>query len=87
MPSHDDSGVAFMAELMRPSPCERRRSEMRALLALLLASLFALFPHDGIAEEKQIADVKELAGSWQGWVRTEFGRERATMVVQGDGTY
>jgi hypothetical protein len=60
---------------------------MRALLALLLASLFALSPHEGIAEEKQIADVKELAGSWQGWVRTEFGRERATMVVQEDGTY
>jgi len=60
---------------------------MKALLALLLASLFALSPYDGIAEEKQIADVKQLAGSWQGWVRTEFGRERATMVVQEDGTY
>ena len=60
---------------------------MRAHLALLLASLFALSPLYGIAQEKQIADVKELAGNWQGWVRTEFGRERATMVVQEDGTY
>ena len=60
---------------------------MRAHLVLLLASLFALSPLYGIAEEKQIADVKELAGSWQGWVRTEFGRERATMVIQEDGTY
>ena len=45
---------------------------MRRHLALLLGAMFALSPLDGIAEEKQIADVKELAGSWQGWVRTEF---------------
>jgi len=49
--------------------------------------MFALSPLNGAAGEKQIADIKELAGSWQGWVRTEFGRERATMVVQEDGTY
>ena len=36
--------------------------------ALLLAGVFALAPLDGIAGEKQIADVKELAGSWRGWV-------------------
>ena len=60
---------------------------MSAHFALLLGAMFALSPLNGVAGEKQIADVKELAGSWQGWVRTEFGRERATMVVQEDGTY
>lgn len=60
---------------------------MRMHLLLLLAAIFALSPLDGVAGEKQIADVKELAGSWRGWVRTEFGRERATMVVDADGTY
>ena len=60
---------------------------MRMHLLLLLAAMFALSPLDGLAGEKQIADVKELAGRWRGWVRTEFGRERATMVVEEDGTY
>ena len=60
---------------------------MRMHLLLLLAAIFALSSLDGITEEKQIADVKELAGTWQGWVRAESGRERATMVVEADGTY
>jgi hypothetical protein len=60
---------------------------MKAHFALLLGAMFALSPLNGVAGEKQIADVRELAGSWQGWVRTEFGREHATMVVQEDGTY
>jgi len=60
---------------------------MRWYLAIFLAAAFATSPLDGLAGEKQIADVKELAGSWRGWVRTEFGRERATMVVEEDGTY
>jgi hypothetical protein len=36
--------------------------------ALLLAAVFALSPLDGVAGEKQIVDVKELARSWRGWV-------------------
>src|SRR5262244_4198769 len=60
---------------------------MRMRFLLLLAAVFALSPLDALAGEKQIADVKELAGNWRGWVRTEFGRERATMVVEEDGTY
>jgi hypothetical protein len=60
---------------------------MRMRLLLLLAAIFALSPLDGITEEKQIADVKELAGTWQGWVRAASGQERATMVVEADGTY
>jgi len=60
---------------------------MSPCLLLLLAVILALSPLDGVAGERQIANVKELAGSWRGWVRTEFGRERATMVVEEDGTY
>ena len=34
---------------------------------LLLAAILALSPLDGIAGDKQIVDVKELAGRWRGW--------------------
>ena len=60
---------------------------MRKHLGLLLAAVFALSPFDGVAGEKQIADVKELAGSWRGWVTGEQGQERATMIVSADGSY
>jgi hypothetical protein len=60
---------------------------MRMNLALLLAAMFALSPLYGVAAEKQIRDVKELAGSWRGWVTGEQGQERATMNVQADGRY
>ena len=60
---------------------------MRMHRALLLAAVFALSPLDGVAGEKQIVDVKELAGSWQGWVTGEQGQERATMIVSADGRY
>ena len=60
---------------------------MRWCLALLLAGSFAASPADGVAGEKQIVDVKELAGSWRGLVSTGSGQERATMIVQPDGTY
>jgi len=56
-------------------------------VALLLAVVFAVFPLSGVAGEKQIADVKELAGSWRGWVTTEMGQDRATMIVQANGNY
>ena len=60
---------------------------MRLHVALLLAAVFALSPLYGVAAEKQIRDVKELAGSWRGWVTGEQGDERATMNVQADGRY
>jgi hypothetical protein len=60
---------------------------MRTYVALLLAAVFAVHPLGGVAGEKQIADVKELAGSWQGWVTGELGQERATMIVQANGSY
>jgi hypothetical protein len=60
---------------------------MSMYLALCLAAVFALSPDDGVAEEKRIVDVKELAGSWQGWVTREEGQERATLIVSTDGSY
>jgi len=55
--------------------------------ALLLAAVFALSTLDGVAEEKQIVDVKELAGRWRGWVTEVAGDEWATMNVSADGSY
>jgi hypothetical protein len=55
---------------------------------LCLAVVFSLCPLYGLAGEKQVTDVKELAGSWKGWVVTEQqGDERATMNVSADGSY
>ena len=60
---------------------------MKTGLALVLATALALFPLAGIAAEKQVKDVKELAGSWRGWVTGEQGQERANMIVKADGSY
>ena len=59
---------------------------MRRKLALLLAALFVTFPLAGFAAEKQVKDVKELAGTWQGWATVQT-QERANMVVNADGSY
>lgn len=56
-------------------------------LVLLLAAALVTLPVQGLAADKQIKDVKELAGNWQGWVTAEVGDERATMIVQEDGRY
>lgn len=61
---------------------------MKTGLALVLATALALFPLAGTAAEKQVKDVKELAGSWRGWVTGEQGDdERANMIVKPDGSY
>ena len=60
---------------------------MRTRLLLLLVALLTLSPLDGVTEDKQIADVKELAGTWQGWVTRDEGQERATLFVSADGSY
>jgi len=61
---------------------------MKMHLALVLAAVvaIAMLPLEGVAADKQVNDVKELAGSWQGWV-TEQSQERASMVVSADGSY
>ena len=60
---------------------------MKTYLVPFLAAVFALSPLSGVAGEKQVVDVKELAGSWRGWVTGEQGQERATMIVSADGSY
>jgi hypothetical protein len=55
------------------------------VIALFLAAVWVLFPLDG--GEKQITDVKELAGRWQGWVTRERAQDHATMIVSEDGSY
>jgi hypothetical protein len=60
---------------------------MKTYLALVLAAMLTLSPLAAVAGEKQVVDVKELAGSWRGWVTGEQGQERATMIVSTDGNY
>jgi len=60
---------------------------MKTYLVLLVAAVFTLSPLAGVAGEKKITDVKELAGSWRGWVTGEQGDERANMTVSADGKY
>jgi hypothetical protein len=56
-------------------------------VVLVLAVVVALSPLDGVTDERRIVDVKELAGSWQGWVTREGGQDRATLIVSADGSY
>ena len=60
---------------------------MKTYLVLIVAAVFTLSPLAGVAGEKKITDVKELAGSWRGWVTGEQGDERANMTVSADGKY
>jgi len=53
----------------------------------MVAAVFAMSPLYGVAGEKQVVDVKELAGSWRGWVAEVAGDEWATMNVSADGSY
>src|SRR5512138_1808996 len=69
-----------------PSQCEGRKLALR-MSRCLLAAVLALSPLDGVAGEKQIVDVKELAGRWRGWVTEAVGDEWATMDVSADGSY
>ncbi|MGH7302621.1 MAG: hypothetical protein ACRELZ_04985 [Candidatus Rokuibacteriota bacterium] len=51
-------------------------------LALAVSSVAAL------AAEKQITDVKQLAGTWQGWVTSQLsGSDRVLMTIKEDGSY
>jgi hypothetical protein len=55
--------------------------------AVLLAAVLTLSPLDGVAEDKHIVDVRELAGRWRGWVNEVAGDEWATMSVSADGSF
>ena len=60
---------------------------MRSLLVTLVAVALLAWPVVGRGADKQVADVKELAGSWQGWVNLGTGQGRATMTIKDDGAY
>jgi hypothetical protein len=41
-----------------------------------------------VAAEKRITDVKEIAGSWEGWATSQLGAQtRIQMIIKPDGTY
>ena len=58
------------------------------LIALVVALVFALSPVAGLTADKQITDVKEVAGTWQGWVNSQLaGSERVLMTIKADDSY
>jgi hypothetical protein len=58
------------------------------LIAVFIALVFAVSPLAAVAAEKQITDIKQLAGTWQGWVTSQLsGSERVLMTIKEDGTY
>jgi len=57
-------------------------------IALMLALVFVVAPIVALAADKQITDVKELAGTWQGWAKSQLaGDERVVMTIKPDGSY
>ena len=57
-------------------------------IALVMALVFAASPVVALAADKQITDVKELAGTWQGWAKSRLaGDERVVMTIKPDGSY
>ena len=60
----------------------------RGLITVLVALVFAVSPLAALAAEKQITDIKQLAGTWQGWVTSQLsGSERVLMTIKEDGSY
>ena len=60
----------------------------RGLIAVFIALAFAVTPLAAPAAEKQITDVKQLTGTWQGWVTSQLaGSDRVLMTIKEDGSY
>jgi len=60
----------------------------RSLITVLVALVLAVSTLTAPAAEKQITDIKQLAGTWQGWVNSQLsGSERVLMTVKKDGSY
>ena len=58
------------------------------LIALLAPVVLTACTLAGTAVEKPLTDVKELAGTWQGWVTTQVGgNARVLMIIKEDGSY
>jgi hypothetical protein len=61
------------------------RTFVYRLLAILA---LALAPVPASAVEKQITDVREIAGTWEGWATSQLGAQtRIQMTIKPDGTY
>jgi hypothetical protein len=57
-------------------------------IVLMMTLAFAVSPVVALAADKQITDVKELAGTWQGWAKSQLaGDERVVMTIKPDGSY
>lgn len=60
----------------------------RGLIVVLVVLVLALGPLVTLAAEKRITDIKQLAGTWQGWVDSQLeGSGRVIMTVKEDGSY
>jgi hypothetical protein len=58
------------------------------LIALLAPVVLSACTFAGTAAEKPLTDVRELAGTWQGWVTTQVGGyARVLMIIKEDGSY
>ena len=55
--------------------------------AVLLVAALAVAPLTAVAAEKKIAAIKDIAGTWQGWVNFGGQQARATMHIKEDGSY
>ncbi|HEY1379627.1 MAG TPA: hypothetical protein VGF55_22680 [Gemmataceae bacterium] len=54
----------------------------------MMTLAFAVSPIVAPAADKQITDIKELAGTWQGWAKSQLaGDERVVMTIKPDGSY
>jgi hypothetical protein len=58
---------------------------MRRSVAVCLAVAITMCALVAVGGEKQITDVRELAGTWRGWV--SGGQNVSTMTIREDGTY
>jgi hypothetical protein len=62
-----------------------RRMLTCAVLGIFVLGLSSL---PVAATEKRITDVKEIAGSWEGWATSQLGAQtRIQMTIKPDGTY
>jgi hypothetical protein len=60
----------------------------RGVITVLVVLALAVSPLAALAAEKQITDIKQLAGQWEGWVNSQLsGSERVLMTIKADGSY
>src|SRR4051812_42615045 len=55
-------------------------------VAFIVVAVLAVSASAGMAGEQEITDVRELAGTWRGWV-TATSPSLSTMTIKEDGSY